>query len=394
MIRVLMAALFAVSLVVTAAAQDSVANLTDECVAEYDPSVDYFPDKIEVADAEGFSVEYFNNYKQVSVTGGFEPYEYILVQCGTPLPEADAIPEGAQVIEVPAGNIIALSTTFLPGIAELGLADNVVGLDSLLFASTPEIVERIEAGEIAEVSPNFELNTELVLDAEPSMVMSNDFDSAGIAQLIDAGVVTAVNTDYAEGSPLGQAEWLKYTALFYNQEAEAEALYDEIVTEYEAVVDLAADVAEDERPTVLWNTPFNGDWAIPGGLTFSGQLLEAAGANVALSAPDGASAQIFSVETVYDGALDADVWIALVFAAGTLDDFVAQDPRYADFAAVQNGEVWNNDLDVNENGGNNYFELGVIAPHLVLQDLVAIFHPELLPDHEFTFFRRLEAAES
>lgn len=392
MFRFLLAIGIAASLVIAVAAQDSIANLTDECVAEYDSAVDYFPEKVEIDAAANFSVEYFNNYKLVSVTGGLETYTYVLVQCGTPVP--DEMPEDAQVVDVPVSNFVSLSTTFLPGLAALDLADNVVALDSLLYTSTPEIVERIEAGEITAVSPNFELNTELVLDAEPSIVMSNDFNLEGINQLIDAGVFTAVNRDYAEPTPLGQAEWLKYIALFYNVEADAEALYDEIVAQYQAVVDLTAGIPEDERPTVLWNTPFNGDWAIPGRLTFSGELLEAAGANVALSNPDGTFAEIYSVEAVYDGALDADIWVALVFAVETLDDLVARDERFADFAAVQDGAVWNNDLSVNENGGNNYFELGVIAPHLVLQDLVAIFHPELLPDHAFTFFRRLEAAES
>jgi iron complex transport system substrate-binding protein len=42
---------------------------------------------------------------------------------------------------------------------------------------------------------------------------------------------------------------------------------------------------------------------------------------------------------------------------------------------------------MNDLGGNNYWETGVANPHLLLQDMVAIFHPELLPDHEFTFFR-------
>ena len=37
------------------------------------------------------------------------------------------------------------------------------------------------------------------------------------------------------------------------------------------------------------------------------------------------------------------------------------------------------------NGGNNYYEWGVTNPHLVLQDLVAILHPDLMPEHEFAF---------
>ncbi len=378
-------------------AQESVLenNLTDECVAEFDPETDYFPEKVEVTDAANFSVEYFNNYKLVTVAGSTESYTYVLVQCGTPAPEGDALPENAQVIEVPAGGIVTLSTTYLPGLAELGLVDNLVGMDSFLYTSTPEVLERIEAEELIEVAPAFELNTELVLDAEPSLVMTDDYDPGRIAQLVDLGIVAAVNTDYLEQTPLGRAEWLKYIALFYNAEGAAEEIFAEIANAYTEVSELAAGVPQEDRPVVLWNSysTFAEAWSIPGSETYSGYLIEDAGGIIALGEEAGAGSALLSFESVYEGALDADIWVPGLFAINTLEDVLALDARYADFTAVQGSEVWNYDLDVNPNGGNNYFELGVIAPHLVLQDLVAIFHPELLPDHEFVFFRRIEPAE-
>ena len=44
---------------------------------------------------------------------------------------------------------------------------------------------------------------------------------------------------------------------------------------------------------------------------------------------------------------------------------------------------------MNPNGGNDYWESGVVHPDLVLRDLVKIFHPELVPE-EFVYYRRLE----
>lgn len=368
-------------------------NLTAECVSDYDAEVDYFPEEAEITDAENFTVDYFNNYKVVTVTGSMQTFDYVLVQCGTPAPDLDDFPEGTQLIEVPTGDLITFSTTFLPGIAALDLTDNLIGMDSLLFTSTPQIIERIDAGEIIEVSPGFEMNLELVLDAEPDLVMADDFDQDRFAQLTEVDIFTAINTDYLEATPLGRAEWIKYTALFYNEEARAEEAYAAIVENYEAVSDLTADIPEDERPTVLWNGPFQGEWGIPGGETFAGRLLEAAGANLVLSEADDPGVQLYALEAVYEAGLDADAWIMNLFGVVTVDDLLAIDPRLGDFAAVQNGNAWNNDLDSNVNGGNNYFELGVTNPDIVLSDLVAIFHPDLLPDHEFTFFRPLEAGD-
>lgn len=62
--------------------------------------------------------------------------------------------------------------------------------------------------------------------------------------------------------------------------------------------------------------------------------------------------------------------------------------------ALQSGNMWNNTRNLNENGGNNYFELGVSNPHFIPQDLVAIFHPELSPEHEFSFYLPIELKEN
>ena len=40
-------------------------------------------------------------------------------------------------------------------------------------------------------------------------------------------------------------------------------------------------------------------------------------------------------------------------------------------------------------GGGDYWESGVANPHLVLADLIKIFHPDLLPEHTLHYYRRL-----
>lgn len=374
---------------VPALAQD--ANLTTVCVAEYEEGVDYFPNKITVTEAENFSVEYFEHYKVVTVQNGAETLTYVLVQCGTPAPELADFPDNTQTIEVPAGDFAALSTTQLPHLAELGLIDELVALDSFLYTNTDAVREAIAADRVIEVAPNFELNMELLLSVEPDIVMTDGFDPNRLENLINAGIFTVVNTDYLEQSPLGRAEWVKFTALFYNEEAAATELYDDIASAYNDATQLVSDVPEDERPTVLYNTfsTFDDAWIVPGAGTYAGQLLTDAGGIIALGDEAPEESAFLSFEVVYDQALDADVWILNAFGVGTLSDFLAFDERYADFAAIEAGNVWNLDRDVNENGGNNFYERGVLRPDLVLLDLIAIFHPDLLPDHEFTFFRQL-----
>jgi iron complex transport system substrate-binding protein len=389
--------LFVFALMGTVSAQN--ANLTDSCVESYDPSVDYFPEKATIEYAENLTIEYFNHYKRVTVEApyvGSAPVVYLLVQCGTPAPEdveADA------VFEIPAQTAVAMSTTQLPHFAELGLVDRLVGLDSFLYVNTPEVLERIDAGEMIEVgggSSGTTINVELVLDAEPDIVLTYAYgDPQGDAHpaLISAGVPTALNGDWLENSPLGRAEWIKFTAAFFNKEGEAETFFGEIAANYTELAELTA--AIEEKPLILWNsyTSYGDAWFIAGAQSYSGQLMrDAGGVQVLGDEPqvlETSAGVPFSFEAVYEAGLDAPVWFPVAFAINTVDDLIAQDERYADFAAVQNGGVYNNDARVNVNGGNDYFESAVLRPDVVLADLISILHPELLPDHELVYFRQL-----
>lgn len=386
-----------------AAAQD--APFVDACVTEYDPAVDYFPEKVEPAYAVGWEVEYFNNYKVVTVTQPFtgatadDALQYLLVQCGTPAPEGY---EDALTVEVPVETVMTGSTSYIPHLADIGEIDSVIGMDSVAFVSNPDVIERAAAGEIVEIGSGPSVNVEVVINAEPDMVIvygSGSPDSDTRPTLIDAGVFTVVATDFNESTPLGQAEWGKFIALFFNREAEANAAFDEKVARYNELAALTAAIPEDARPTVLWNSyvSFSDAWFIPGSESFAAQFVRDAGGELVLGdAPEvqGTSAAApFAFEVVYEAGLDADYWMPGTFAVPTLDDLLAQDERYADFAAVENGNVYNFDARENANGGNDYFEAGVANPQIILADLIKILHPELLPEHELYFFRQLPAAE-
>lgn len=371
-------------------------NLRDGCVENYAADVDYFPQKAEIIDAAKFTVEYFSNYKVVSVADAFDgapDFKYVLAQCGTPAPAPADFPADTQFIEVPTGDLITLSTTQLPALSQLGLLDHLIGVDSGYYISTPEVVSLIDDGEVAEVGFGAEVNIELVLELEPHLVMSYGYNPASDAHpvLLEAGIFTALDASWRELSPLGRAEWLKFAALFYNLEARAAAIYDDIVAQYEAVKASAADIDAEDRPSVLINSflGYADAWFIPGEDTYVGQLVRDAGGDLLLAEAGSASSHGLSFESVYEGGFDADIWLVETFGVNSSADLLALDSRFGDFGAFQSGDIWNNNRDENANGGNNYYEWGVTNPHLVLADLLAIFHPDQKPDHEFAFYQRL-----
>jgi iron complex transport system substrate-binding protein len=372
-----------------------------ECVTDYDATVDYFPNKAVVDYATGFTLTYHNSYKVLEVLAPFpgstpdDGFTYVLVQCGTPAPEGF---DGALFVEIPTGRVMTMSTTFLPHLTELGLLDSLVGVDSILYTSTPEVIAKHDAGELVEIGFGSGVNVELVLDAEPDLVLVNasgnpQYDAHPV--LLEAGIAVAVIADYVENTPLGQAEWVKFTAAFFNADGEAQALFARKADAYNALVALTSTLPAEARRSVLWDSfsSWSGAWLVPGAQTYVAQFMRDAGVNLILGdAPEVQTSNgsvPFDFESVYEAGLEADVWIPGSFGVNTLADLLAQDERYADFTAFQNGNVITNGGRVNANGGNDYYENGVNNPQDLLADFIALVYPELLPDHVPTYFVRL-----
>lgn len=368
-------------------------NITEGSVESYDPQVDYFPDKAVVRYSEGWEVEYYNNYKVIWVLNPWrdaeETFEYVLVQRGTPIPEGY---DDAQVVEVPIGSIATMFTTYLPYLDKLGLQEQLVGIGSITYVSAEAVREMFDDGKLAEIGSGSGVNVEVVLDLNPDLVMTYgvgnpEYDAH--PKLLEAGVKVAMNAEYMETSPLGRAEWIKFMAMFFNREADAEAILGEIAQQYEALAAETLDVAE--KPTAFTGAPWEDTWYMPGGNSYVAKFLADAGADYLWADDDSTGPIPLDFESVYEQAADADYWLNTGMWMD-IDDALATDERYADFAALKNQSMYNNNARVNENGGNDYWESGVANPHLVLADLIKIFHPELVSDHEFVYYRQLDPA--
>ena len=64
--------------------------------------------------------------------------------------------------------------------------------------------------------------------------------------------------------------------------------------------------------------------------------------------------------------------------------------HYSKFNAFKNDNIYTFAYTTGETGGVLYYELGTARPDLVLKDIVKICHPELLPDYNTFFFKKLK----
>ncbi len=363
-----------------------------ECAQNYRASQDYFPEKSQILYAQGFQVEYHKNYKVVTVKNPWrdakQTFQYVLVQCGTPVPAGF---EQVQIVEVPVRRVAMLSTTHLGHLESLKLLNTLVGMSDPKLSYSPTVQDYIRRSNIPKIGTNASLNIERVLDLSPDLITTygtGNPKNDSHPKLLEAGLKVAINAEYMESTPLGQAEWLKFTALFFNQENAANQRISAMAQRYQKIVAIAQQAKQ--KPTVLTGFSSSGTWYQPGGKSYVAQLLKDAGA-VYVGANNGDRGSTpMSFEAVYDRALTAQVWINGSQTWKQMTDVAKADERYQKIPAFQTGRVFNNNARVNQFGGNDYWQSGVISSDVVLADLVKILHPELLSNHQLFYYRALK----
>lgn len=357
------------------------------------------PPPLTIRDAANFTVAYIDDIKLVQVsetTPGGDPAAYLLVPRGAEEPQggwtlwaADHTPTPPTVIEIPVRSIFTSSTTQLPALEILGLLDRLTGVAQAEFVSSEAVRAMLHADQLVVFAPTYAVDAELVLAAQPDLLMTSGFWDDAYDIIQNSGTAIGHNADWVESSPLGRAEWVKFISLFFDREAEAEVWYQQVRADYEAAKALAADV--ERRPTVHTGQVWGGIWYASGGRSYVAQLLADAGADYVWADDDSTGSMELDIEAQLAQANDAEFWLHAASWWANADAALAEDSRYGEFASFQNGNVWNPTLAINEQGGNDFFESGSVRPDLVLRDLIAILHPDLLPDHEFIFYQQLAA---
>jgi len=351
---------------------------TNENIAKYLP----------IKHAKGFVIEEKLNHKIITLNGAWRgdetTYQYVLYKGKKP----NGYPN-ATFIKVPIQTIACMSLTHIAFIEELNQINSIVALSGCDYVSSKKIKQKIDAGKIKEIGQYQSLNYELLLDEKPSILMAfgiNESSNNGINKLKELGLTIVLNGEHMEPHPLGKVEWIKFVAAFYDLDELAEGVFEEIEKKYLALTALTKAVKK--RPTVFVSLPFNGAWYAPGGATFTAQLFKDAGANYLWGNNEERGSFVKAKEVVLDEAFYADFWLNQS-SAQSLSDILNVDEKFQNFKAVKEKNLFNYNKRLNTSGGNDYWESGVVNPHIVLKDLIEIFHPELI-DHELFYYQKLE----
>ena len=336
-------------------------------------------DSLEIYYAKGFAVNYYKDYKELLVFSSDRKdtlHRYYL---------STVAKEG--FVQTPILRLASLSSVYAAYIQELRLEEFLVAVDEKNYINSESILKEIETREIVELGSLDKVNHEALLMAQADLIYTFGWqgNAAGIEDKYP-NITFAYAYEYLEEQPLGRAEWIKFFACFFDKEAQADSIFQAIRTNYENLKSLTEEVPH--RPKILINMPFKEQWHMPGGLSYSAHLIKDAGAYYPWDTLQNTNSSPLDWELVYQKAFDSDFWIN-TGAYSSYAEVRKELPDMDLFKAFTNKKAFNNNARINDFGGNDYWESGLLHVDEILADLIVIFHPEIMPNRDLNYYKPL-----
>lgn len=339
--------------------------------------------------AKGFDIQYYNNYKKIIIKSPYpdatEQFEYYLISKEKEIPDEV---KGFNIIKTPIERIVVTSTTHIPMLELLREEMSLVGFPNLQYISSSKTRKLISNNAIKELGNEQNINTEVLLDLDPEIVIgfSMSSNSKMYANIEKAGIPVLLNGDWLEETPLGRAEWIKFFAALFDKEKDADSIFNNIEDQYLEAKRIAKKAIS--QPTILSGVLFNDLWNLPAGESFVARFLEDANTNYLWSESKGKGSLSLNFESVFAKGQLADFWIAPGHYT-SLEQLENANQHYTNFKPFKSKKIYSFSNKKGETGGALYYEIAPVQPHIVLKDIIKITHPELLTDYEPFFLEQL-----
>ncbi len=333
--------------------------------------------------AKQFSIKYFKDFKILEVNHPWDstaPKQQIILSSSS-----DFLKHHQEAIKVPVQRWVAVASTQISYASKIeGALEALVAMAEPQYVSNNKVVAGLKSGKVKNIGSAYAPDVEVLINQEPDMMMISPFKEDFYQPVRDAGIKLATNSSYLENTPLGRVEWLVYVSAFFNKESEAIACVDSIAKRYLQVKKLTEKVKN--RPTMFSGRIYQGVWYVAAAQSYNANFYKDAGAEYVFADRDGKGSLSYDFETVYDMASEADYWLMLVNYNGdyTYSALKTEDVRYADFDAFNTKKVI-----VANTHSTKFYEEGLLRPDVVLSDMVKQFHPQLMPDYEPVFYKRM-----
>ena len=322
--------------------------------------------------SKAFSILYYKDFKIVEIHLPLFKDKFIVtdkkLSCTTQLP----------VMSNKGLRIVATSTTHLPFLTHFQVEKRLVGFQGINYINGFD-------HKIANI--NFVLNPEELLKIQPDTIIAYHSNLGSLEALTrlkslrKLGLPIVLNFDYLEKHPLARAEWIIFNSLFISKEKEALAFFQTITRQYNQLKDK---VKLKNKKSILVGSIVEGRWVMPGGQSDVAILIRDAQGDMLFSQLHQETQQL-SLEFLFHKKLKVDFWIT----HNTWKDKqeLLKDQRYH---MMKDIPLFNNDKILNKNGFNDYWQMGLARPDLLLADLIALFHGEKGKHENLIWYREIK----
>lgn len=344
--------------------------------------------------AEGLKIAYFKDFTSVTLRDPWDTVKtrkvYILAPKATLASNPglkDTLSKMGILIATPVERAVIYTSVHAAMAAQLGVLDKVCGVCEPEYITSNEVLERIKNQQIADLGQSTSPNVEKIIELGCDVIIASPFENSGYGAAEKLGIPIVEAADYMENHPLGRTEWGKFYGLLFGCEAAAQEQFLATCSRYNSLKGICTEVTE--RPSVVLERKWGQTWGVPAAGSYVGTLHRDAGADYVFGDITSASSVHMTFEQVFDRGCDADFWL-FKYSGGkpmTLDDLKGEYLPYSDFKAFKTQSVFACNTLV-----STYYDDITLHPDRILADLICIYHPELLPDHELQYYFRLEKA--
>ena len=337
----------------------------------------YHSSLLQIVEHDGYSIaEIKNPWKEGAVL-----HRYMLLHKDSA--DIDA-PQGTTLLRTPLDRQLIFATVHAELLATLGCAERIAGVCDAQYMSVPAVQQGLSNGLITDCGSSMDINMERLMELSPQAAWVIPYKNGGYGKMELAGIPLIECVDYMETSPLGGAEWMRFYGRLFGLATKSDSLFWAVCNEYESLRNAAKDVGT--RPKLMCELKSSSAWYVPCGGSTMGRMYADAGADYLFSAYGGSGSVPLSYEVVLDKAADADVWLFKYNSdidrtyASLLSDFAG----YSHFKPFRQRDIYACNTRY-----RHLFEETSFHPERLLKDLVAILHPQILPNHTLRYYEKM-----
>lgn len=266
------------------------------------------------------------------------------------------IPENATVPKLTGTDIVPLqkplNRIYLAATSAMALFDAVDAVDFIRMTGLQSsgwfidaAVEALNSGKMLFAGRYSEPDYELLICEDCCLAIESTmiFHTPKVKEMIeDLGIPVLVDHSSYESHPLGRTEWIKLYAVLTGREKEAEDFFKR-QTE---VIEKLKDFPNSGKKIAFFYINSDGSIVIRNPNDYIPKMITLAGGNYvcpAISPSDTSTSVSVTMESFYSAAWDADYLIynaSIDAPLESMNDLLAKDSLFADFTAVQSGNVW------------------------------------------------------